>query len=1000
MHLVNVDTLQLETFLRTTPEYVILSHIWGDPEDELTFQGFKNWHGDLSKATRLQLRKLQGCCRLAKERDKAKYVWIDTCCIDKMNAVELQTAITSMLRWYRQAKNCYAYLTDVKKGDSQLTMAKSRWFRRGWTLQELLAPGEVCFYDKEWDFLGTKADLADTIRDVTTIPSLFLCGAAGLHEASLAQRMSWAAHRETTRPEDIAYCLFGLFGVSMDLRYGEGEEEAFIRLQRVIMEQIKDDSILAWGHGLSHEDSTAAPSVSSSPATFCGAIATSPKAFAASGHIVAKKRDTTIIKALEVSEGIIPMELTLRRTGAHIMGLLDCGPERRSRPDIVVGIPLRPLHPSDSNCSIFTRVSDAAPAQTCLRPTSGSSDRQELIRVKIHSPRKVAPELDRTLWVSIDSSCPRGYSVVEVIPDTAWRKAMKLIQTSFDPESGILKDCTFIIRLRDLSLHDVDDFLIVLRLPGQTAGIMTCARAFSARRLYDQVSILDGGELSSDTASNGRIALQVHFFEGIVVGQRMFVLESCEITGSPTHQTLTIDAGREIEILEDTVELFRNYAYEEKSAKRLGFCNQETRRLARDRADVNEKIQNLVNQIRQLQDEVQMWQDKKSQIVIDCTQAHDTTEKARQATKDAEQAVSRLKYKIRNHCILGKPLSSKATQAARLLMKESFLDPTKQGIANSGNAPLVYFVLMNQAKVVRQLLLEGADPNYGPIYTPLTAVLRYPSSSKMDIIKMLVEGVPKDDFQAGRVNIDPTLSFEPTYRSETPSDTSPLERATSPILAQLPYPTSALSGTLSTTSSMRADVNLADSKRLKPIDLAALSHDKHTCQYLIDHGACVDGNRLLDFAILRNNTQAASFFLQQNLAKPTTRHVHLAIDKSSLGVLKVLVDEGADVRKRHDGHTALGLAENYGKSHDVIASFLREEMKKSSDKLPSLPSPSSGRSGASNNGRFPYTASVITPNSQPARIPIHQSASNTRRRSGFDIAFERFRNNFRENNGS
>ncbi|KAK1700879.1 heterokaryon incompatibility protein-domain-containing protein [Colletotrichum godetiae] len=245
MHLINVHTRSLEEFHENPPEYAILSHTWGPEEEEITFREMKG--GDLNKPG-IGTTKLEGCLQQAKT-DKVDYVWIDTCCIDQSSSHELSFAIRSMFQWYQLAKKCYTYLQDVpSKANSRWKskFRKSRWFTRGWTLQELLAPKELNFYSHDWQALGTKQELSDVVWDITGIPAQFLRGDSGLEEASVAQRMSWASNRKTKRVEDIAYSLLGIFGVSMVLMYGEGDH-AFIRLQESIIDKTPDDSILAWG---------------------------------------------------------------------------------------------------------------------------------------------------------------------------------------------------------------------------------------------------------------------------------------------------------------------------------------------------------------------------------------------------------------------------------------------------------------------------------------------------------------------------------------------------------------------------------------------------------------------------------------------------------------------------------------------------------------------------------------------------------------------------------
>jgi hypothetical protein len=158
-----------------------------------------------------------------------------------------------MFRWYAEAKVCYAYLFDVEKeihvrGTRVYDqLRKSRWFTRGWTLQELIAPARVKFYDKQWLSLGDKATLLRELNRITRIDEDVLIDSRNLGFASVAKRLSWAAERKTSRKEDEAYCLLGIFDVNMPMLYGEGSK-AFLRLQEEIVRTSTtvDHSILAW----------------------------------------------------------------------------------------------------------------------------------------------------------------------------------------------------------------------------------------------------------------------------------------------------------------------------------------------------------------------------------------------------------------------------------------------------------------------------------------------------------------------------------------------------------------------------------------------------------------------------------------------------------------------------------------------------------------------------------------------------------------------------------
>ncbi|KAN0067790.1 TPR-like protein [Elaphomyces granulatus] len=218
------------------PRYAILSHTWGADTEEVSFKDMIDGTGKRKTG----YEKIRFCGEQA-ERDGLQYFWIDTCCIDKSSSAELQEAINSMFRWYHDAAKCYVYLADVSRPalgpdvkSSQLPWAlsfrKSRWFTRGWTLQELVAPAIVEFFSKEGEQLGNKKSLERHIHEVTGIPVKALRGSP-LSDFSIPERMLWAEKRETTRKEDKAYSLLGIFHVYVPLIYGEGRENAFKRLR-------------------------------------------------------------------------------------------------------------------------------------------------------------------------------------------------------------------------------------------------------------------------------------------------------------------------------------------------------------------------------------------------------------------------------------------------------------------------------------------------------------------------------------------------------------------------------------------------------------------------------------------------------------------------------------------------------------------------------------------------------------------------------------------------
>ncbi|KAK1752020.1 hypothetical protein QBC47DRAFT_306371, partial [Echria macrotheca] len=293
MRLINVKTLEMHEFFgNDTPRYAILSHTWG--KDEISFQ---DWQAALELpqliaacqstgatsldaytilrqrrfdelTTKAGYHKIISFCRLVRQgldfwdTGPLEWVWADTCCIDKRSSSELSEAINSMFRWYRDSEICVAYLSDVPSNvdhyANDSAFRASKWFTRGWTLQELLAPKKLRFYSSDWVMILDKADkdAASLVSDITNIHIRYLNPSGPyllpsspcdvMYTASVSERMSWASARTTTRPEDMAYCLLGIFKIHMPMLYGEGHQ-AFVRLQEEIIRNSTDQTIFAWG---------------------------------------------------------------------------------------------------------------------------------------------------------------------------------------------------------------------------------------------------------------------------------------------------------------------------------------------------------------------------------------------------------------------------------------------------------------------------------------------------------------------------------------------------------------------------------------------------------------------------------------------------------------------------------------------------------------------------------------------------------------------------------
>jgi hypothetical protein len=354
MRLINVSSMSVEEFIgRNIPPYGILSHTWEGSEvscDEMrvgTARSKEAFH------------KIEMTCKLA-SIDGLAYVWVDTCCIDKSSSAELTEAINSMFVWYKRAVVCYVYLSDLKSSADVSTALKDcRWFSRGWTLQELIAPQKVNFFDQNWQFKGCKNRLLKEISGITGIGSTVLEHLAPLSSIAVATRLSWAAYRETTREEDAAYCLLGIFDVNMPLLYGEGTK-AFRRLQEEIIKADCDLSIFAW---------VTEPSQSGQPdCRYSGILAESPKEFS-SCRSITKASESTFHADFSITNRGIRMHTGLLKiwvhnyrgvlyaqdlgcskeeAGSFRMGvrLRKCGPDMfvREDPSSLVALPSKPLH--------------------------------------------------------------------------------------------------------------------------------------------------------------------------------------------------------------------------------------------------------------------------------------------------------------------------------------------------------------------------------------------------------------------------------------------------------------------------------------------------------------------------------------------------------------------------------------------------------------------------------------------------------------------------------
>lgn len=325
MRLINTKTLALQDFNETEiPQYCILSHTWG--QDEVLYQDFKQ--PDVAKR-KAAYSKIQGCCEKVLHKG-IDWAWIDTACIDKSSSAELSEAINSMYTWYKKAYICFAYLADVSQFPEARfneSLRNSRWFTRGWTLQEMLAPDHLILCDRNWNEIGTKNDLSGMLSEISGIDRAYLLG-EDLASASIAKRMSWVASRKTTRTEDIAYCLLGIFDVNMPLLYGEGPK-AFIRLQEEIIKESTDQSLFAWkalADPADHGQWTSL--VNPDRPNIRGILARSPTEFASARNIMPVNISPMAEPIAMTNKGLrIQMPLLSSPVGARFSVLLACREE-------------------------------------------------------------------------------------------------------------------------------------------------------------------------------------------------------------------------------------------------------------------------------------------------------------------------------------------------------------------------------------------------------------------------------------------------------------------------------------------------------------------------------------------------------------------------------------------------------------------------------------------------------------------------------------------------
>ncbi|KAF3808513.1 Vegetative incompatibility protein HET-E-1 [Colletotrichum gloeosporioides] len=555
MRLIDVETGRLEEFHSDTPSYAILSHTWGKDHEEISFQDMQQ-----EEASQRQFgNKLDGFFKQARS-DGHSYVWIDTCCIDKSNSVELGEAINSMYRWYKESSICYVYLADVSSRTGEVDLEKlhtSRWFTRGWTLQELLAPRSLRFYDCDWCPLGEKNELAGAIRSITGIPYGILLGFDDVSNASVAQRMSWAAKRVTKRKEDLAYCLLGIFDVMMPMIYGE-EEHAFIRLQEEIIKKTADDSILAWGISPDSNDGVEPENIDIH--LFGNALATSPAAFMHSGNIVSVGNGDSTIEGLETARGCLPLRLRLSNTETgQAIGFLNC--QSMNHNDAVVGIPLLCITPG----AVPREYIRPAGTDAVLRvPPTEADSAPRPIRLRALLPSNKAALSQCTYGFHINQwseLLKTDLSVVDTYSDGQWNEDRAVISTVMDIRHNAARRSWWKVRQKTGVLKD---FVIALELGVKQMEVHASCHLMVASRdtaldIIARATVDSDGFLGSRIASNDSLTLGIKLSQDLP-GSKLYMVTLATPATPSQLMDIVVDADQELKILAHTDSLLKLFA--------------------------------------------------------------------------------------------------------------------------------------------------------------------------------------------------------------------------------------------------------------------------------------------------------------------------------------------------------------------------------------------------------------------------------------------------------
>ncbi|OAA58129.1 Heterokaryon incompatibility [Niveomyces insectorum RCEF 264] len=583
MHFIDVSTTGLTYFNGPPDRYAILSHRWADDDDkevsygEMTDETFANMVDDVRlgeagqfKEKHVSIQKVHGCCEQAK-LDNIRYVWIDSVCIMSTNLVQRSQEMKAMYGLYENATICYAYLSDVPRIASphflSPNIGSSEWFKRGWTLQELVAPSKLIFYSRDWTHIGTRQELAAQVEQVTGIPKAVLARTIELKDTSIAQRLSWAIGRRTGKVKDIVYCLAGLCDVDMDMKRDEDATRAFIRLQEAIMRNTHDHSILAWG--LMKQFSGPSNSTINDGNWPEGVLASRSSDFANCRDIVAHHGPD--VAPLTLYDDCLKTKLTVVVFQDGITyGLLKCSPkkcdldrcsaEKCSCWKQVLAIPLLAVHSSGVGSNEYVR----APCTSCIvldfEPTARNTPGRSPIPTKSSSLADIS--IRRLLnkgaisppkfLVSLDLS-KTGLKLIDTYPSNDWSETSVPLprKDAAIPNvqgSEAARKC-YLARIRPTHGHVLKDAVIVIKHRfGEQLSVPTCHMMLLSEhtgldRLHAKIDSLRGNALANHAVDfGGMIVTGTLKFKGDAAH---FVVHF-ETHNLPVKMT-TVDADEELE---------------------------------------------------------------------------------------------------------------------------------------------------------------------------------------------------------------------------------------------------------------------------------------------------------------------------------------------------------------------------------------------------------------------------------------------------------------------